>query len=310
MTTNPPGPPSEGPLFARPAGEAPSEVSALETRVRFGTSSFSWEDWIGPFYPVGTRPADFLRYYATQFDAVEVDSTYYAIPSERTVDGWRAKTPSGFRLAAKFPRTIVHGGEMQRPDPARVLDKDATYADRDAFLAVMQRLGDRLGPLLLQFPFFSRAAFPGPEPFFERLDAFLADLPAGIAYGVEVRNPEWVGRGLADLCRRRGAALVLVDQEWMPHGDRVDRRLDVATADFTYVRLLGDRKRIEALSTTWDREVIDRGTSLVRWADLLLRLALRGLVTWVFVNNHYAGHAPATLRRLQALFRLKLSARA
>src|SRR5262247_2071224 len=90
--------------------------------VRFGTSSFSWTDWVGPFYPPGTPPGEFLRYYATQFDAVEVDSTYYAIPADRVVAGWLAKTPPGFKLAAKFPRSIVHGGETRHPDPKRVLD--------------------------------------------------------------------------------------------------------------------------------------------------------------------------------------------
>jgi uncharacterized protein YecE (DUF72 family) len=276
-------------------------------RVRFGTSSFSSEDWVGPFYPAGTKPAGFLRYYASQFDVVEVDSTYYAIPAERTVDGWAAKTPETFRLAAKFPRSIVHGGESARPDPRRVLDPDATYTDRDQFLAVMNRLGGKLGPLVLQFPFFARSAFASAEPFLERLDRFLGDLPATASYAVEIRNPDWLGRDLTEVCRRHRAALVLVDQEWMPHGDRVERRFDTVTSEFTYVRLLGDRKKIEEITTSWGREVIDRKTSLERWAALLARMALRGIITWVFVNNHYAGHAPATVRRLEALFRERLA---
>jgi uncharacterized protein YecE (DUF72 family) len=278
----------------------------LASRVRFGTSSFSWEDWVGPFYPVGMKPGDFLRYYATQFDTVEVDATYYAIPAPRTVEGWAAKTPAYFTLAAKFPREIVHGGEGAKPDPARLLDPQTTYAARDEFLDVMSRLGAKLGPLVLQFPFFSRAAFATPEPFFDKLDRFLSDLPAGL-YAVEVRNPDWLARPLVDLCRKHGAGLVLVDQEWMPHGDRVERRFDPVSADFAYVRLLGDRKEIEAITTTWEREVIDRERSLERWAALLARLALRGISTYVFVNNHYAGHAPATVRRLQALFQERLA---
>ena len=279
----------------------PPDDSPL-ARVRFGTSSFSWEDWVGPFYPPGTKPGDFLRYYATQFDVVEVDSTYYAIPEPRTVDGWAAKTPPHFRLAAKFPRSIVHAGAASKPDAERVLDPGATYAERDQFLEVMSRLGDKLGPLVLQFPFFSRKAFESPEPFLERLDRFLGDLPRERTYAVEIRNPEWLGQPLANVCRAHRAALVLVDQEWMPHGDRVERRMDVATGDFGYLRLLGKRQEIERLTTTWEREVIDRQASLERWAMLLARWAVRGILTWVFVNNHYAGHAPATVRRLEALF--------
>jgi uncharacterized protein YecE (DUF72 family) len=274
--------------------------------VRFGTSSFSWTDWVGPFYPPGTPPGEFLRYYATQFDTVEVDSTYYAIPADRVVNGWLAKTPPGFKLAAKFPRSIVHGGETRQPDPKRVLDPDATYAERDQFLSVMSLLGDRLGPLVLQFPYFAHSAFATSEPFFERLDRFLTDLPREHAYAVEVRNADWLGPGLAGLLRRHEVALVVVDQEWMPHGDRVARWMDVVTGPFAYVRLLGDRGAIEAITTTWEREVVDHSASLERWAALLAAFASRDVPTFVFANNHYAGHAPATVRRLQALFRARV----
>ena len=274
--------------------------------VRFGTSSFSSNDWVGPFYPVGTRPGDFLRYYATQFDIVEVDSTYYAIPAERVVDGWAAKTPPRFRVSAKFPRSIVHGGETARPDPKRILMPDATYADRDEFLRVMSRLKDKLGPMVLQFPFFAAAVFPSVEPFLERLDAFLGGLPPEHHYAVEVRNPDWLAAPLIALLRRHGVALVIVDQQWMPHGDRVARSFDVVTGPFAYVRLLGDRQAIEAITTTWEREVIDHHESLERWAALLGEFAGRGVPTFVFVNNHYAGHAPATVRRLEALYRTRV----
>jgi len=293
-------PPQLGfPAFETPPAPEPG-------RVRFGTSSFSWEDWVGPFYPPRTKPGDFLRYYATQFDTVEVDATYYAIPAARTVDGWAAKTPAHFRLAAKFPRSIVHGGEAAQPDPARLLQPDATYADRDEFLAVMSRLGERLGPLVLQFPFFAKTVFPEPGPFFERLDRFLGELPQHIDYAVEIRNPAWLGDDLGAICHKHGAALVLVDQEWMPHGDRIERLMEPVTADFVYVRLLGDRKEIEAITGTWEREVMDRQRSLERWAELLARFAQQELLTWVFVNNHYAGHAPATVRRLRELFEARL----
>jgi uncharacterized protein YecE (DUF72 family) len=88
----------------------------------------------------------------------------------------------------------------------------------------------------------------------------------------------------------------------MPHGDRIERLMEPVTTDFVYVRLLGDRKEMEAITVTWEREVIDRERSLERWAELLARFAQLELLTWVFVNNHYAGHAPATVRRLRELF--------
>ena len=84
--------------------------------IRWGTSSWSEKSWVGPFYPPGTKPGDFLRYYATQFDTVEVDATYYAIPDERMVAGWERKLPEGFVFSAKFPRSVVHAGEGARPE--------------------------------------------------------------------------------------------------------------------------------------------------------------------------------------------------
>jgi uncharacterized protein YecE (DUF72 family) len=276
--------------------------SRFPPRVRFGASSFSSKDWVGPFYPPGTPPGDFLAVYARRFDTVEIDATYYAVPAARTVEGWARKTPEDFLIAAKFPREIVHGGEDARPDPARILAPDATYPVRDRFLAVMSRLGPRLGPLVIQFPYLNRRVFAQADPFLERLDRFLGDLPDGFTYAVEVRNRAWVAPPLLDLCRRHHVALVLVDQAWMPHGDEVEKKLDPVTSDLVYIRLLGDRKAIEAITTTWDREVMDHEDRLRRWSALLVRLLERGVPSFVYVNNHYAGHAPATLERLQRLF--------
>ncbi len=240
--------------------------------------------------------------YGREFDTVEVDATYYAIPSARTVEGWIDKTPPGFLLSAKFPRSIVHGGAEATPDPSKVLLPRPAYEERDRFLAVMARMGARLGPLVLQFPYFNRKAFASAAPFLERLDRFLSDLPPEFAYGVEVRNQDWVGPPLRELLASRKVSLVLVDQAWMPHGDEVEARLDPVTGDVAYVRLLGDRKEIEALTRTWDREVVDRGERLARWARFLARLEARGVRTLVYVNNHYAGHAPTTARRLRAMY--------
>ena len=228
--------------------------------LRLGTSSFSSKDWSGVFYPPALASARYLTHYATQFDAVEVDSTYYAVPRRSMVAGWAQKTPEGFLLCAKFPRSIVHCGRGARPDARLVLQPDATYHDRDQFLAAMREMGPKLGPLLLQFPYFNREAFPSARAFLDRLDHFLGDLPRdGLRYAVEIRNKSWLKAPFVELLRRHGDSLVLVDQGWMPHGDEVAEQHDVFTGEDVYVRLLGDRKAIEALTKTWDKEVIDQG---------------------------------------------------
>jgi uncharacterized protein YecE (DUF72 family) len=210
-------------------------------------------------------------------------------------------------IAAKFPRAIVHAGEKAIPDGKKLLTPDATYEIRDGFLKTIGRLGDRLGPLLIQFPYFSKKVFEDKAEFMERLDTFLDDLPDDFRYAVEIRNRAWLKSDFAELCRKHGVSLTLVDHAWMPHGQELFAKIDPLTTDFVYIRLLGDRKEIEKITEIWNREVIDRGDSLKRWAALLFDLASRQINTLVYINNHYAGHAPATLRRLREMFEQEIA---
>jgi len=268
-------------------------------QIHYGTSSWSEKSWVGPFYPEGARPEEFLAHSAAQFAAVEADNTYYAIPREELVDGWAAKTPDGFTMAAKFPRAIVHGGDGPRPDGESVLLPERVWDDTERFLTVMRRLGAKCGPLVLQFPYFNRSAFSGPEPFLERLDGFLGKLPGDFRYAVEVRNKAWITQSLTEVLRRHKAAMVLVDIMYMPHPAELAKSMDVVTADFVYCRLIGDRKAVDEKTKTFDRIVLDQGARLDRWADLLHQIADAAPEIYVFANNHYAGHGPATIRDLR-----------
>jgi len=273
--------------------------NTIRDLVHIGTSSFSSKDWIGAFYPDGTKPAEFLNIYSKTFDSVEIDSTYYSIPSIKTVEGWVTRIPEDFKICAKFPRSIVHGGKESQPDAKRILNRETTYRDRDRFLEAIAGLKKQAGPLLIQFPYFSKNVFAFRDVFFEILDKFLEDLPDDFRYAVEIRNRTWLKPAFAELCRRHGAALVLTDQAWMPHDDEIEKMFDPVTADFSYVRLLGDRKAIEAITKTWGEEVVDNSDRLKRWAAVLQRLADRAIESYIFANNHYSGHAPATARRLR-----------
>ncbi len=263
-----------------------------------GTSSWSEKSWVGPFYPKGTQPGQFLTHYATRFKTVEADVTYYRIPDKKLVDGWNDKTPDDFVLSAKFPRSIVHGGEGARPDPDKVLVLDEIRGDLDLFLESMGRLGPKCGPLVMQFPYFNKTVFAGAGQFLERLDAFLEALPDGFRFAVEVRNKYWINGALLDLLRRHRTALVLVDLAYMPHPASLDNRFDLITADFSYARLIGDRKAVDKLTSTFDKIVVDHGERLDRWAELIRTHLERVSEVYVYANNHYAGHGPATVRDL------------
>lgn len=266
-----------------------------------GTSSFSEKSWVGSFYPEGTKPADYLKAYAEHFGTVEVDATYYAVPAPATVEGWDRKTPDGFVLSAKFPRSIVHGGDGRRPDPDVVLVPDRVAADTEAFLDVMGRLGPKCGPLVLQFPYFHHTVFPDEQQFLDRLDAYLETLPPDFRYAVEVRNGDWLNRVLAEVLHRHEVALVLADMARMPHPVEVARRVNVATTDFAYCRLIGDRRATEAKCSSFDRIVIDQSERLDEWRPLLQHLRDKVERVYLYANNHYAGHGPATVRELMEM---------
>lgn len=260
-----------------------------------GTSSWSEKTWVGSFYPPGTKPADMLTYYATQFTTVEADNTYYRVPTRAMVRGWREKTPTGFTMCAKFPRSIVHCGEGAAPDATKVLVPEHVDAELERFVDVMGELGDRAGPLVLQFPYFNESAFRDQAEFLARLDPFLARLPTTFRYGVEVRNKAWVNQALLDVLRAHRAAFVLLDLVYIPHP--ASMKLDLVTTDFSYVRLIGDRKAVEAATDTFDHIVLDKSDMLERWAQYLLALLPRVRI-YGYANNHYAGHGPDTIRDL------------
>src|SRR5277367_3088890 len=117
-------------------------------KIHLGTSAFTAAGWEGAFYPAGMKPAEYLTYYATKFDTVEVDSTFYRTPAASTVTGWNRKTPEGFIFAAKVPQEITHEKVL--------LDCDEELKE---FVRVMELLGDKLGPMLFQFPYFNRSTF-------------------------------------------------------------------------------------------------------------------------------------------------------
>ncbi len=205
---------------------------------------------------------------------------------------WASKVPPGFRIAAKVPQVITHektlvgcGGEVA------------------AFLEAMDELGDHLGPLLFQFPYFRRDSFPSLGAFLERLEPFLEILPSGRLYALEVRNKVWIAPPFFDLLRRCGIAYAIIDHPWMPTIEELMRNLDVVTAGFVYVRWLGDRKGIEARTTSWGKLIVDRSREMERWVPALARILERDVDIYGYFNNHYAGHAPGSIELLREVWR-------
>jgi uncharacterized protein YecE (DUF72 family) len=248
-------------------------MAETQGRLYLGTQGFSFDDWVGPFYPAGTPRRAYLEAYAERFKAVEIDSTFYGAPRATAVAGWRQRTPPDFRFAAKFPRLITHDKKLE----------DAG-GDAEAFVGTMQALEEKLAVLTLQF------AYDFTPDLRYRLEDFLANLPEGPRYAVEVRNRAWLTPDFGEMLSEHNVAIVLQDLHYMP-------RLDWITADFTVIRWLGRRKDIEQ----FDRIQIDRSKELAAWAKRVRVFLAAGVDVYGFFNNHFAGHSPESVRQLASL---------
>jgi uncharacterized protein YecE (DUF72 family) len=255
-------------------------------KLRVGTSAFTAAGWEGSFYPSGMPPRDFLSYYATQFNTVEVDSTFYRTPAASTVEGWAKKTPEDFIFSLKVPQIITHEKVLQD-----------CQAEFEQFVSVACLLGkEKLGPLLLQFPYFNKTKFNSGREFLARLAPFLKKLPKDYQFVVEIRNKQWLSTEFFDLLREHRVAFALIDQAWMPRPRELFDKFDPITAPFTYVRWLGDRKGIEELTKSWDKTIVDRRREIAEWVKILKQLMTRNLKAYAYANNHYAGNGPATVK--------------
>ena len=285
------------PSEADSASKLEIECPFRDPHLLLGTSAFQAAGWSGSFYPKGLKPADYLSFYATMFDTVELDNTFYRTPSVSAVQNWYAKTPTNFVFTAKVPQVITHEKAL--------VDCDADMAH---FLRTMGcTLGEKLGPLLFQFGYFHRNQFKTQEDFIAVLVPFVKKLPREYQFAVEIRNKSWLNKEFLDTLRELNVALALTDTSFMPRPWELGEPLDMVTSDFAYVRWLGNRKEIETQTTTWDKTIVDRKSDLKRWAELIRNLVLEKKLRKVlaFANNHYGGHAPATVKLFWDLWKTK-----
>jgi len=251
-------------------------------RFFLGTQGWNYPAWAGPFYPRGARPADFLTLYARQFATVEVDSTFYAVPPAASIESWVRRTPASFRFALKFPRAATHDDRLAGMPSRTILEHFATR---------VRGLGTRLGPVLLQLPPDFGVAAQGD------LDAFLTDWPADLRLAVEFRDLAWLTTDAIESLAARGIATALTDSPHVPLEAMLGVVERASTGlDFAYVRWLGSRD-----ITDYSRVQVDRSSELARWARALPPLVDRGLDVYGYVNNHYAGHSPASVRAFMEL---------
>jgi uncharacterized protein YecE (DUF72 family) len=244
-----------------------------------GTQGWNYDAWVGPFYPPGTRTADFLSIYSRAFRTVEVDSTFYATPPVRTLRGWYERTPRGFVFALKVPQEITHEHRLRDAGSATAL-----------FFENVRELGEKLGPILLQMgPDFGPDELPA-------LVRFLPLLPGDLRIAIEFRHRGWISDGVLALLAEHNVALALSDGRWMPR-KTVLGLLSRPTARLLYLRWMGPNRDI----VDYSRIQFDRARELEAWALALATIPKSVTNVYGYVNNHFAGHSPESARHLQRL---------
>jgi uncharacterized protein YecE (DUF72 family) len=239
--------------------------------LHLGTIGWSYNFWKDKFYPSKSSSKDFLAYYTTKFDTVEVDNTFYRIPNEKAVTKWESQTPRNFLFSFKFPRVITH---------IKML-KDCER-ETSVFLERINHLGGKLGALLLQFPpnfGFGR---------FSDLEDFLQKLPKNYNYVVEIRDEQWLNSEFYSLLRTNGVALAWVDSPNMPQSE-------VVTSDFLYIRLEGDRSKVTGTLGTIE---VDKAEGLKTWAEKIKPWLGKNMEVYGYFGKYYSGFPPSDVNAL------------
>ena len=217
-----------------------------------GTSGYNYPEWKGSFYPSDLPAKKMLPYYAERFPTVEINYTFYRMPTETLVAGWAAQTPDPYRITLKAPRRITHDSRLRNAG-------DLTQG----FCRVAASLGPKLGALLFQLP-------PNLKKDLALLDAFLAELPPKVCAAFEFRNVSWFDDEVLERLRARNLALCVSDSEKLSAPVKV-------TADYAYFRL-----RDEGYTPD----------DIARWAETIARETSACKEVFVYFKHEDEGKGP------------------
>jgi uncharacterized protein YecE (DUF72 family) len=249
-------------------------------KIKIGTCAWSYDDWRGVFYPEHLPASARLQFHAQHFTSVEIDSTFYHAPAPHVAAHWRDVTPSGFVFSPKLSREITHDRKLR--DSAGLLA---------GFLTAIEPLHDRLGCVLIQLP-----------PYFalkhdeHALRDFVRHLPRDFRFAIEFRDPDWHLPRILHLLEEHRVCWAWTDTTNPEHAAEGAFEFLPRTADFLYVRLLGDLEtKYRAEGTRmfhYRKRMWPRDGSLDNWSEKI-RAALPDVQhAYVYLSNHFEGFAP------------------
>jgi len=251
----------------------------------FGTSGFSYDDWVGHFYPAGMTKREWLGFYTMEFNTCEINSTYYAIPRASTLKTMADKTGDDFLFSIKANQAMTH----QREDNAGVFE---------AFCEVLEPIimSGKLGCILAQFPYSFRLNDDNRD-YLQLFKERLNDLPVVI----EFRNSQWIRDEMFDWLRSLGLGYCCVDEPGLPN---LIPSVAEATSNIGYVRFHGRNKaKWWQHEHAWERyDYTYNESELSEWLPKIKKLDKITEKTFIFANNHWRGQAVNTIRQLRMMF--------
>ena len=285
-----------------------------------GTCSWKYPSWRGPVYSDAPH-INYLAEYAQRYDCVEVDQWFWSLygpekivlPQPKAVSQYASSVPDSFRFGIKMPnaltmshfrpkqKTHLRQGSGGQADPLVPNPHFLSMAVLRAFLERIQPLHGNLGPLMLQFGYLNRKMMPSQAEFLDRLGAFASRLPADYTWCIETRNPNYLNAAYFTFLRNHGLAHVFLQGYYMPPIFPIYREYADQLTGNVVIRLHGpDREGMEERTgKDWSKIIEPRDADLDAVAGMLADLAVRRRTVWAFVNNHYEGCAPLTIKRIQ-----------
>lgn len=260
------------------------------SRILIGTSGYSYNDWAGALYPQGTKPSDYLKIYASEFDVAELNFTYYRMPEAGLTRKMVSSTGSQFLFAVKAHKTLTHQFSL-----STISSEVATFIK--GIEPIMQT--SKLGVVLLQFP-FSFHYTADNRSYLGKLCSQLGELPLA----VEFRNHYWQKQSVYEGLKERGVAYVNVDEPQLPGLLQVQ---DIVTSDIGYVRFHGRNEK-----NWWGGDNVSRydylynDAELQEWIPRIEAMATQAPLVLVVFNNHSRGQAVENARKLKQMLKNKL----
>ncbi len=273
----------------------------MAENLRIGTCSWNYRCWVGLVYSKEYRTAvEYLKEYSKNYNTVEVDSSFYRIPSSEEISEYNETVGPDFRFTFKVPQslTLTH---LRNKAPDGSLQTNETFLSSELYRIFIQRLSPiapKITAALLQFEYLRREKMSSLDKFLRVLEGFLSEIPRTVPIAIEPRNGNYLCNDYFAFIKENGLIHVFSEKQYMPSITTLYQKYGFLITSESVIRLLGgDRSEIEEKTgEQWDKIVEKRDKKAI--VEMIREMLKRGIKVTVNVNNHYEGCAPLSIKSL------------